>query len=54
MCEDLYMSLFKPLILSHSIEIKTTPEKIWDFFKNIELNYTTWHSEDHVKFHWTK
>ena len=48
------MRLFKPLLLSHSIEIKTSPEKIWDFFKNIEQNYTTWHSDDHVKFHWTK
>ena len=31
-CEDLKMPLFKPLTLSHSIEIKTTPEQIWGFF----------------------
>jgi hypothetical protein len=37
------MPLFKTLQLSHSIEIKTTPVKIWHFFKNIEQNYTIWH-----------
>lgn len=33
------MKLFKPLILTDSIEIKTTPEKIWEFFTNLEKNY---------------
>ena len=47
------MSLFKPLILSHSIEIKTTPEKIWNFLKNPE-NYTIWHPKDHIKLIWTE
>jgi uncharacterized protein YndB with AHSA1/START domain len=40
--------------LKHSIEIKTTPEKIWDFFYHIEQNYTIWHPHDHVVFTWTK
>ena len=48
------MSLFKPLVLKDSIEIKTTPEKIWEFFINLDKNYKTWHPEDHVEFKWTK
>jgi hypothetical protein len=48
------MSLFSPLILSDSIEIDTTPEKIWDFFANLEKNYKAWHPQDHILFKWTK
>lgn len=48
------MPLFKQLVLKDSIEIKTTPEKIWEFFANLEENYKTWHPEDHVVFKWTK
>jgi hypothetical protein len=48
------MPLFKRLELKHSIEINTTPEKIWNFFKNIEKNYTSWHPEDHIKFIWSE
>ena len=40
--------------LRHSIEIETTPEKIWEFFVNLDKNYTIWHPEDHVLFKWTK
>jgi hypothetical protein len=40
------MPLFKQLVLKDSIEIKTTPEKIWEFFTNLEQNYKTWHPED--------
>ena len=40
--------------LRHSIEIETTPEKIWEFFTNLDKNYTAWHPEDHVLFRWTK
>ncbi len=47
------MPLCKRLELSHSIEIKTSPEKIWNFFKKTE-NYTTWHPKDHIKFIWTE
>ncbi len=48
------MPLFKQLVLKDSIEIKTTPEKIWEFFTNLEQNYRTWHPEDHIIFQWTK
>ena len=48
------MSLFSQLILSDSIEINTTPEKIWDFFSNLEKNYKAWHPKDHILFKWTK
>ena len=47
------MPLCKRLELKHSIEIKTTPEKIWNFLKNPE-NYTTWHPKDHIKIIWTE
>jgi hypothetical protein len=39
--------------LSHSIEIEAAPEEIWEFFENLENNYTTWHPRDHVLFKWT-
>ena len=42
------------MILKDSIEIKTTPDRIWAFFANLEKNYKSWHPEDHVIFKWTK
>ena len=42
------------MILKHSIEIKTTPDKIWAFFENLDKNYTMWHPEDHIVFKWIK
>lgn len=48
------MGLLEDVILKHSIDIKTTPEKIWEFFMNIEQNYETWHPEDHVLFRWKR
>ena len=48
------MSLFKGLVLRDSIEIRTAPKRIWEFFTNLEQNYKTWHPEDHVLFTWTK
>jgi uncharacterized protein YndB with AHSA1/START domain len=47
------MSLFNQLILSDSIEIDTTPEKIWDFFTELDKNYKAWHPQDHILFKWT-
>ena len=47
------MSLCKRLELSHSIEIKTTPEKMWNYLKNPE-NYKTMHPKDHMKLIWTE
>ena len=48
------MGLFKQFIIKSSTEINSTPEKIWDFFYNIEDNYKNWHPKDHNYFHWTK
>ncbi len=48
------MGLLTQWELKDSIEIKTTPEDIWDFFVNLEKNYKSWHPEDHVVFKWTK
>ena len=48
------MSLFSQLVLSDSIKIKSTPEKIWEFFSNLEINYKVWHPKDHILFKWTK
>ena len=48
------MKIFKPLILKDSVEIRTTPGKIWDFFTNLEENYKIWHPKDHILFKWTR
>lgn len=48
------MNLFKQLISEDSVEIKTKPEIIWEFFTNLEQNYKSWHPEDHVLFKWTR
>jgi len=36
--------------ISHSIEIKCSPKKVFDFFKNLDKNYRKWHPKDHVVF----
>jgi len=48
------MGASKLSTLTHSIEIKTTPEKIWEFFVKLDKNYTIWHPGDHVLFRWKK
>ena len=48
------MKLFKPWILEDTTEINATPEKIWEFFTNLEINYKAWHPQDHVLFRWAK
>jgi len=48
------MPWFKQFVMKDSVEIKTTPKKIWEFFANLDKNYKTWHPEDHVIFQWTK
>ena len=48
------MGMFSQMILSDSVEINTTPEKIWEFFTNLENNYKAWHPEDHILFKWTE
>ena len=42
------------LVLKHSIEIAAPPERIWEFFANLDKNYTLWHPEDHITFKWTE
>ena len=39
------MDVYKKFVLKHSIEIEAPPEKLWDFFHNIEKNYKIWHPE---------
>ena len=48
------MALIKQSVLKDAIDIRTSPEKIWEFFTNLEQNYKIWHPEDHVLFKWTK
>lgn len=44
------MKLMEDAFLRHSIEIRTTPEKIFEFLSNLvdDESYRAWHSEDHV------
>ena len=48
------MPFFEDRILTESIEIKTTPEKIYTFLTGIvdDDSYRAWHKEDHVSFKW--
>ena len=34
--------------------IRTTIEKVWDFFENLEDNYLKWHVKDHISLKWIK
>ena len=48
------MALFERIVLKDTVEIETTPEKIWEFWANMDKNYKAWHPEDHILFRWTK
>ena len=48
------MGFFEDITLTHSIEIKALPERIFDFLVHLEKNYQTWHPKDHVLFNWLK
>ena len=48
------MALFERIVSKDTIEINTTPEKIWGFWVNMDINYKAWHPEDHILFRWTK
>lgn len=50
------MKLLEDIVLTDSIEIGVTPEKIFIFFTQIVDNesYRKWHPNDHVAFHWIK
>jgi len=40
--------IFEERVLADSVTIATTPDKIWDFFENLEKNYVGWHPDDHI------
>ena len=42
------MVLFEKLVLKDSVEINATPEKIWEFWSNMDKNYKAWHPKDHI------
>ena len=48
------MKLLEDITIQDSIEIKTTPEKIFDFLTHLHEgdNYKTWHPDDHVIIRW--
>ncbi|MBW2560314.1 MAG: SRPBCC family protein [Deltaproteobacteria bacterium] len=50
------MAFFEDVILTDSIEIKTFPEKIFNFLTGIvdDASYRAWHKDDHVSFRWLK
>ena len=50
------MALLEKVTLTDSIEIKTTPEKIFKFFTNLsdDESYRAWHPDDHVSLRWIK
>lgn len=50
------MKLMEDVFLTDSTEIRTTPEKIFEFLHNLvdDESYRAWHPDDHVAMHWTK
>ena len=50
------MPFFEEMVIQESIEIKTTPEKIFKFLTGIVDNerYKIWHNTSHVNFRWIK
>ena len=50
------MALLKDMVLTDTIEIKTTPEKIFNFLTSLvdDESYRAWHKEDHVTLRWLK
>jgi hypothetical protein len=50
------MALLEDVTLKDTIEIRTTPEKIFSFLTNLvdDESYRAWHPEDHVALRWLK
>jgi hypothetical protein len=50
------MRLLENIVLTESIEIKATPERVFGFLLQIvdDASYRAWHPEDHVAFRWVK
>ena len=50
------MPFFKDRVLTDTIEIKTTPRKIFSFLTSSvdDDSHRAWHQQDHVSFRWLK
>ncbi len=50
------MAIFEDVVLTDTIEINTTPEKVFHYLTSIidSEGYQAWHSEDHVTFRFIK
>ena len=50
------MKLLEDVVLTDSIEIRTTPEKIVEFLTSLvdDESYRAWHPDDHVTLRWIK
>jgi hypothetical protein len=50
------MLFFEEVVLTDSVEIKTTPEKIFNFITSIvdDETYKAWHADDHLSFKWLR
>lgn len=48
------MALFERIVLKDTVEIDTTPDRIWEFWMNMDKNYKSWHPQDHILFQWTR
>ena len=50
------MKLMEDIFMTDSIEIRRTPEKIFEFFYSLvdDASYRAWHPDDHVTMRWTK
>ncbi|MFX0198417.1 MAG: SRPBCC family protein [Candidatus Hodarchaeota archaeon] len=50
------MGLLEDIYLKDSVEIRTTPEKVFDFFVHLvdDESYRAWHPDDHVALRWIK
>jgi hypothetical protein len=50
------MKLLEDVVLTDSIEVKTTPEKISEFLAGLvdDESYRAWHPDDHVALRWIK
>jgi hypothetical protein len=50
---DTIVELQKRMTLVHEVDVKTSPDKIWEFLLHIDRNYKAWHPSDHILFKWT-
>ena len=50
------MKLLEDIVLTDSVKIGVTPDKVFDFFLQIidDASYRTWHPDDHVAFRWIR